>query len=564
MLGRISGRKMNVLTLAPDFDPRMRERELLADGYINRHVRIRNIWTELRSASDRTIRAISGPQTQASVDDSQRTPLTGAEDYEKRSPTGDLLQVARYRSDGTLLLTDRHDVKTEGRPGGRRLTLYTRKGAAAGTWKNATSFYHAWLKHVTRRPDSIIICDSAFTGGLMHSFTSDTTRLIQAIHSHHRHSSGTLSATKFSILSNAEKYDRIVLLTHRQHDDMSDEGMGLENFSVIPNPFSGLVSPPVSHRPRQNGTIIARLAPVKRLDHALKAIAGTSTAPAPKLDIYGDGPDSDQLQRLIDDLSLTERVQLHGHTPNAREQFAEASFCLLTSDSEGHPLVLVESMAGGCIPIAYDIDYGPSDIITHGVDGLLVPPGDIDALAETIQAFLSMPEPDVAEMRRAAIETSRTFSPENIAKEWSAVFTQTRSSRKPVSHDGKRIRCDIAEMDIRGESLSLRIRIHELDLTEVAWAKLAWVGRKKDAYFRASAALSKDADGCYVSGTVSAQNLTLGSSGFIDLFVDLGVENVRHRSRVASGASSLPAQLGRLEVYETAHGNVSIRLPKEI
>ena len=79
-----------------------------------------------------------------------------------------------------------------------------------------------------------------------------------------------------------------------------------------------------------------------------------------------------------------ERVRLHGHDPHARNHFARSSFSLLTSRTEGQSLTIVESMAHGCIPIAYDIDYGPSDIITDGVDGFLVPAGRPDALRSRV------------------------------------------------------------------------------------------------------------------------------------------------------------------------------------
>ena len=58
--------------------------------------------------------------------------------------------------------------------------------------------------------------------------------------------------------------------------------------------------------------------------------------------------------------------------PDARRELATASFLLLTSRSEGSPLVLVEAMAAGCLPIAYDVRYGPSDLIRNGRNGFLV------------------------------------------------------------------------------------------------------------------------------------------------------------------------------------------------
>lgn len=68
-------------------------------------------------------------------------------------------------------------------------------------------------------------------------------------------------------------------------------------------------------------------------------------------------------------------------------------------------------MAAGCIPISYDISYGPPDIITHGVDGFLVPDGNVEALGNTIAYVSQMPEAQLKRMRKAAIQRSQDFSP---------------------------------------------------------------------------------------------------------------------------------------------------------
>ena len=85
------------------------------------------------------------------------------------------------------------------------------------------------------------------------------------------------------------------------------------------------------------------------------------------------------------------QVVLHGYAPGAARHFAAASFSLMTSTTEGQSLVLLESMAAGCVPIAYDIRYGPDELLVDGETGFLVPGGDVSALADTIARFLSLP-----------------------------------------------------------------------------------------------------------------------------------------------------------------------------
>ncbi len=54
----------------------------------------------------------------------------------------------------------------------------------------------------------------------------------------------------------------------------------------------------------------------------------------------------------------------------------------MTSSFEGYPLATLESMSRGCPVVSYDIRYGPREQISDGVDGFLVPPGDIELLAQ--------------------------------------------------------------------------------------------------------------------------------------------------------------------------------------
>src|SRR5699024_4904288 len=139
------------------------------------------------------------------------------------------------------------------------------------------------------------------------------------------------------------------------------------------------------------------------LDHAIRIISAVEDRESPTFDVYGSGPVEGDLKALTYELGIGASVTFHGFDSNARAAYADASFTLLTSISEGQPLVLLEAMAAGCIPIAYDIDYGPSDIITDGINGFLIPPGDIEAATSALQRFLTMSESHVHAMREAAV-----------------------------------------------------------------------------------------------------------------------------------------------------------------
>src|SRR5699024_1062948 len=307
---------------------------------------------------------------------------------ERHGDDGSVLQVNRLRDDGTLLVTDRKDVHARGRMGGRRLTLFDRRGRALAQWHSATALYQSWLDVVTAGETAAIISDSNFVGSLMHTYRRDHVTFVHALHSPHLADPtgsiyGRLSQAKKTVLTNLDYYDLVTTPTAAQRSDMLATNMAVDNISTVSNSYAGGTVTDIEERTPTRGVVVARLSGVKRLDHAVRAIANTDVAGV-TLDIYGSGGSQPRLQKTVDDLDVAERVRLHGYDPQARKQFTAASFTLMTSKFEGQGVTLLESMASGCIPIAYDIRYGPSSITTHGVDGFLVPAGDINALKTTI------------------------------------------------------------------------------------------------------------------------------------------------------------------------------------
>ncbi len=563
LLADTDRRRLDVLTLSPDLAPRTRQRELYRDGLISRRVRIRNLWAELRRAPDKELVQMSAEAPVSSHSDHERLTLDGHADQVLADDQGRELQAARVRADGTLLLTDRRDVRTRGKRGGRRLTLYDRGGRPVGEWGSARDFYHAWLRFVTRAEQSVIICDSAFVGGFMHTFTSPRTSLIQVVHSHHHDGDSTdlgrLTPGKLPILKNADRYDLIAVLTERQRRHLLEEDIASDNLVTIPNPFHGRASAAATTRSRGRGIVVSRLTEIKRLDHAVLALA-SCTSTVPTLDVYGGGEDRDRLERCIADQGMEERVRLHGHDPHARNHFARSSFSLLTSRTEGQSLTIVESMAHGCIPIAYDIDYGPSDIITDGVDGFLVPAGRPDALARAVDAFLEMDEERVAGMRDAAIDSSRRFSSESIAARWAGALHRVVRERSEESGGTTAdVSPELAEVSTVGDHVVFAVRVKGLGPEDMVWAKLALVGRGRGGYARLPLQVSAEEGGELLRAELSIDRITQGSSSVLDLFFDARISGARVRRRIAWGIGPAPTPLGDLEVYATKHGNASIR-----
>lgn len=154
----------------------------------------------------------------------------------------------------------------------------------------------------------------------------------------------------------------------------------------------------------------------KMLIEAFSKIANKH--PKINLVIYGIGPLEAELKRYIQDKGIQNRVFLPGITSNVPQVLAKCKLFVLSSDYEGMPNTLLEAMAMGCPVISTDCPCGgPRMIIDAGVNGLLVPVGDKDAMADGIDRLLS-DTVMAQEFGQNASKTAVAYYPETIQKEW--------------------------------------------------------------------------------------------------------------------------------------------------
>ena len=106
--------------------------------------------------------------------------------------------------------------------------------------------------------------------------------------------------------------------------------------------------------------------------------------------LVGDGPEEAGLRALAAELGIADRVCFAGHQSNRPNPHQLFDVSVLASDHEGFPNTLVEAMAAGRPTVASDVG-GVSDAVRHDETGLLVPPGDVAALAEALARLLADP-----------------------------------------------------------------------------------------------------------------------------------------------------------------------------
>lgn len=162
---------------------------------------------------------------------------------------------------------------------------------------------------------------------------------------------------------------------------------------------------------------------VKGLDRLVEAFA-RCRIPGWTLEIAGsEGPETPALKRQIEKLGLGERIRLLGSVKDMGAFYSRGEIFVLPSRSEGFPNALIEAMVCGCAPISFDIDAGPSDIIQHGGNGLLVKDADIEGLAAAITQLVN----DQAlrqKIGRNAGDLSKKLSLEHVGSQMEAFLLE--------------------------------------------------------------------------------------------------------------------------------------------
>ncbi len=194
---------------------------------------------------------------------------------------------------------------------------------------------------------------------------------------------------------------------------------------VIPNfplrlPDEGEITPEPRRLPLVLG--IGRLSPQKGFHLLIEAFASCAMhQPDWRLVILGEGPERGALERRVASLGLSERISLPGFNRHPETILREAAIFALSSRFEGFPNVLLEAMAWGLPSVSFDCPSGPSEIVRHGVDGLLVPREDVTALALALEQLMADDELR-RRMGRSATEVRERFSRERIVQLYLDLF----------------------------------------------------------------------------------------------------------------------------------------------
>jgi glycosyltransferase involved in cell wall biosynthesis len=167
--------------------------------------------------------------------------------------------------------------------------------------------------------------------------------------------------------------------------------------------------------------VAARLVPIKRLDRFVEVVRVLATKrPGFRAAIVGDGPLSGALEAQSARHGLQDHLTFAGRQTDVGAWLARARIFMLTSESEGLALAIMEAMTCG-LPVVAPRIGDLADLVEDGVNGFLVPEPDIAQLADAVQALLDDPA-RLARFSAAAERTARRYHLPAAIEKWDAVL----------------------------------------------------------------------------------------------------------------------------------------------
>jgi GalNAc-alpha-(1->4)-GalNAc-alpha-(1->3)-diNAcBac-PP-undecaprenol alpha-1,4-N-acetyl-D-galactosaminyltransferase len=244
---------------------------------------------------------------------------------------------------------------------------------------------------VASRPDVVI------------SFTTTTNILtllacrglkVKTIVSEHVHPSFN-QISKTTKLLQQWTYRQANLITVQTHAALAFFPADRYKTQVIPHPVVLPTSEPIHsqlYTDDRHLLAIGKLIPQKGFDLSIAAFAQVCEQhPEWTMTILGEGEMRPQLEYLCAKLGVEDRVFMPGIVKNVDAHLRKADIFMLSSRFEGFPVTLCEAMACGVPVIASNCLSGPKEIVHDGIDGMLVRPDNIAALAIGLNQLMSDP-----------------------------------------------------------------------------------------------------------------------------------------------------------------------------
>ncbi|MEO3829880.1 glycosyltransferase family 4 protein [Actinomadura sp. B10D3] len=381
------------------------------------------------------------------IDGTVRTTFTLADELSRRHDV-EIVSVRRTADRPVFPLSDRVrlrsliDVRPEAKVGwphaGRAKRLTAEPSTLVHPEERSFNKYSAWTderigRFLRRLRTDVLVTTRA---GLNLMAARLAPRKVIAVGQEHLQ----LGINGAGILAEIEKwYPRLDALTCLTAADTEDyERMLPDGSCPVHTIGNGLPSRVYPRSRQENKVVVAagRVVWIKGYDLLISAFAQVvEKHPEWRLRIHGDGPRREELRRKATRLGLYNNVLMLEPTDDMEGELAKASILAMSSRAEPFGMTIIEAFACGLPVVAFDCPRGPREIITDGVDGLLVPPGDVGALAETLIRLI-----DDEELRRTMSANARAsaerFGVSAVAAKWERMLDGLRAA--PRRDTGRR------------------------------------------------------------------------------------------------------------------------------
>ena len=195
------------------------------------------------------------------------------------------------------------------------------------------------------------------------------------------------------------------------------------------SPFGVLDQAPLTDKVVVSGGRFVRRKGFDRLIEAWAPLA--AELPDWRLEIHGEGELRPQLEAQVDELGVRDSVRLPGYSADFDRVLAGASCYALSSRTEGFPMVLLEATSHGLPLVAFDCPRGPAEIIDDGVNGRLVPDGDIAGLTAALRQVMGD-----AELRQrmgtASYGRARSYELSAVGGQWDSLLDEVAALPQPT------------------------------------------------------------------------------------------------------------------------------------
>ncbi|GEN94187.1 glycosyltransferase [Pediococcus ethanolidurans] len=232
------------------------------------------------------------------------------------------------------------------------------------------------------------------------------------------------------LLQHPGNIDAFLVSTEAQKKDIQKSYPDTKPVFVVPVGFNLNLPSPIELQRRDlyQVIIVSRISPEKGISDAIAAfISVWKQVPQARLVIYGgaNGEVSrDYLKQMNEQIiaaGAQNAIRFAGFRHNLKKMYDRSGLFVMTSHSESFNLSMQEALSHGVPVLAYDIKYGPSDMISNGSNGVLVKPNDVNELTVQMKRLLSQPQL-LGHMSDGAYRLRKKYSGEIVWRDYQQVI----------------------------------------------------------------------------------------------------------------------------------------------